>query len=83
MPCPCPSYTQVLSVDCVTAGGFSKLVAVVEGLEDYAGAQVKILAKNENYIAQEVDVSGAKPVDGVVLACTPDLICVIDSDTGG
>ena len=83
MPCPCPSYTQVLSVDCVTAGGFSKLVAVVEGLEDYAGAQVKILAKNENYIAQEVDVSGSKPVDGVVLACTPDLICVIDSDTGG
>ena len=75
-------YLQVLSVDCITEAGFSRLVAVVEGLEDYAGALVKIYAKNENYIARELERSGTKLVEGVVLACTPDLICVIDSDTG-
>ena len=69
-------------MDCITEAGFSRLVAVVEGLEDYAGALIKIYAKNENYIAQELEKSGSKLVDGVVLASTPDLICVIDSDTG-
>ena len=69
-------------MDCITEAGFSRLVAVVEGLEDYTGALIKIYAKNENYIAQELEKSGSKLVDGVVLASTPDLICVIDSDTG-
>ena len=69
-------------MDCITEAGFSRLVAVVEGLEDYAGGLIKIYAKNENYIAQELEKSGSKLVDGVVLASTPDLICVIDSDTG-
>ena len=75
-------YLQILSVKDITEPGFNDLVVVVEGLEHYAGAQIKIRTKNENYIAWEPKGSGNKPEDGVVLACTPDLICVINSDTG-
>ena len=50
----------------------------MEGLDDYAGYQLRVLAKNENYIAQRV-VDGRH---GEVLAVTPDLICIIDSDNG-
>ena len=51
---------------------------VVEGLEEYAGHQLRVLAKNENYIAQRVN--NGENLE--VLACTPDLISIIDSDTG-
>lgn len=51
---------------------------IVEGLNEYTGRQLRVLAKNENYIAQKM-TNGA-PQD--VLACTPDLITIIDSDTG-
>ena len=76
-------YLQVLSVEDITEPGFDELVVIVEGLEDYAGARIKIRTKNENYIAWEPKGSGTKPEDDdVVLTCTPDLICVINSDTG-
>lgn len=73
---------QVQSVDPTTEGGFTKLVVVVEGLEDYAGALIRICTKNKNYIAREVKKSGTKLVEGVVLACIPDIICVVHSHTG-
>ena len=71
----------------VTEGGFSRIEAVVEGLDTYKGHKVKILAKNENYLVHYVESSdgGAgddSGSDGAVMACTPDLICVVDSDTG-
>lgn len=56
--------------------------AVVEGLDTYRGHQVKVLAKNEHYLVRYLEVGGATPTDGAVLASTPDLICVVDSDTG-
>ena len=71
---------QVVSAVRVVSGGFTTLSFVVEGLEEYAGHYVRIQAKNENYIAERVDQRGEKSLD--VLACTPDLIVVIDSDTG-
>ena len=61
-----------------TADGFSTVEAVIEGLEEYSGCQLRVLAKNENYIAQVVSNGEYR----VVLACTPDLISIIDSDTG-
>ena len=67
-------YIQVVSVVRATLGGFTRVEATVEGLEGYTGHKVEVQAKNENYIAQHVG--------GAVLACTPDLISVIDSDTG-
>ena len=63
----------------VTKGGFGRLEALIEGLDSYRGHKVRVLAKNENYIVRYVEEGG---VDGEVMACTPDLICVVDSDTG-
>lgn len=63
-------------------GGFVRLTTVVDGLETFAGHQVTLEAKNEFYIARYLENSGARPSAGPVLASTPDLICVIDSDTG-
>lgn len=67
---------QVVSVDRDSGAGFTTVISLVEGLEEFAGYQVRIQAKNENYIAEKV---GSKVE---VLACTPDLISVVDSDTG-
>ena len=60
------------------------MVVVVEGLDTFAGHEVKLQAKNEYYIARYLESGGGggRMVDGPVLACTPDLICVIDSDLG-
>ena len=60
----------------MTEGGFGRLEAIVEGLDSYRGHKVKVLAKNENYLVRCVEGTEA------VLACTPDLICVVDSETG-
>lgn len=58
--------------------GFTTIEALVEGLDEHAGHQLRVLAKNEYYIAQRV-VNGDHRN---ILACTPDLICIIHSDSG-
>lgn len=52
---------------------------MVEGLEEFAGHRVRIQAKNENYVAERMSSKGEQLE---ILACTPDLISVVDSDTG-
>ena len=73
----CVKVTDVVHM---TQGGFGRLEAVVEGLDLYRGHKVKVLAKNENYIVRYME--GEEEDEGAVMACTPDLICVVDSDTG-
>lgn len=72
----------MIHVDRVSTVGFTTVESQIEGLDDFAGYQLKVQAKNENYIAQSFDVSSGRAVEGPVLACTPDLISIIDSDTG-
>ena len=38
-----------------------------------------VSVKNENLVAHKMDANGEK---GEILAVTPDLICIIDSDSG-
>ena len=59
--------------------GFTTVISMVEGLEEFAGYQVRVQAKNENYVAEKIGSEG-EPLE--VLACTPDLISVVVSDTG-
>ena len=73
---------QVVKLDRVLDAGFTHVIAVIEGLDEFSGHQVKLIAKNEFYIARIVGGTGRVVTDGPVLACTPDLICVIDSDKG-
>jgi DUF917 family protein len=72
----------VIHVDRVSGAGFTTVETFIEGLDDFAGYQLQVQAKNENYIARCFDVSSGKRVEGPVLACTPDLITIIDSESG-
>jgi DUF917 family protein len=56
-----------------TEGGFARGDAVLEGLGGDLGARLDISFQNENLVASR---------DGTVVASVPDLICVLDTDTG-
>lgn len=56
-----------------TEGGFARGEAVLEGLGADRGASLAIAFQNENLVASR---------DGSVMASTPDLVCVLDTDTG-
>lgn len=65
---------KVIDVERRMSGGFARGVVVMEGFGDDAGRTLHVDFQNENLIAR--DAAGA------VLAVVPDLICLIDSDTG-
>lgn len=54
-------------------GGFTYGTIEIEGVEKYAGHNLKIWFKNENIICW---------LDNEVLITAPDLICVVENDTG-
>jgi DUF917 family protein len=56
-----------------TEGGFARGDAVLEGLDAHLRARMDISFQNENLVARR---------DGDVVASVPDLICVLDTDTG-
>ena len=70
---------QVIGVAKKSEAGFTGVICTVEGLEEYIGHQVRVQAKNENYVVHKLDVKGEE-LD--MLACTPDLISILDSNTG-
>jgi len=47
--------------------------AVIEGLEEYAGKEMEIVFKNETMMGR---------INGQVVAVFPDLLCIIDPETG-
>lgn len=56
-----------------TEGGFARLEARVEGLGAHAGSTLVVRSQNEHLVAER---------DGTVLASTPDLIMLLDAETG-
>ena len=66
-------------MDRSSAHGFTGSLVSIEGLGQFAGHVIRVTAKNENLLAQQVLPNGTI---GQLLACTPDLIAIIDSDTG-
>ncbi len=65
---------KVVDVERRMTGGFARGVVSLEGFADHAGQTLRVDFQNENLIAR--DGSGA------VLAVVPDLIFLVDSDTG-
>ena len=65
---------RVTDVDRRTEGGFARGQAVIEGLESYLGKQLVLKFQNEFLVAEAGD--------GRPLAMTPDLICLLDLETG-
>jgi len=64
---------KVVEVERRTTEGFLRGVAHIGGFEAYSGQHLKVDFQNEWIVAWQ---------DGVPLISTPDLICVLDSDTG-
>lgn len=61
-----------------TTGGFNKGHLKIAGIDQFRDKNMRIDFQNENLIARNSGTGS----DGKVLACTPDLITVVDSDTG-
>jgi len=65
---------RVTDVDRRTEGGFARGQATIEGLEAYQGRTLTLKFQNEFLMAETED--------GAALAMTPDLICLLDLETG-
>lgn len=64
---------KVLDVNRRTERGFARAEVVLDGLGDDVGAQLRLHTQNEHLVAQRGDE---------VLASVPDLIIVLDSESG-
>ncbi|MBO1330204.1 DUF917 domain-containing protein [Streptomyces sp. VRA16 Mangrove soil] len=64
---------KVVDVSRRTEGGFARGRAVIEGITDDTGHTLELDFQNEHLLATR---------DGSTVATTPDLICVLDSETG-
>ncbi|MHA6794427.1 DUF917 domain-containing protein [Pseudonocardia bannensis] len=64
---------KVVDVHRRTEGGFARAEVRIEGLHDDAGTTLRLQTQNEHLVAER---------DGEVLASVPDLIIVLDSETG-
>ncbi|MFF4776067.1 DUF917 domain-containing protein [Microtetraspora fusca] len=64
---------KVIDVERRTSGGFARGQASLEGLGADAGRTLRLNFQNEHLLATR---------DGEVVATTPDLICVLDTETG-
>jgi DUF917 family protein len=61
-----------------TVGGFARGEIVVEGLDAYRGQFLHVDIQNENLVAWR----GSRDERGEVVACVPDLICSLESESG-
>jgi hypothetical protein len=64
---------KVVDVERLTTGGFARGVVTIEGTGVDAERVVLIQVQNENLLATEA---------GRTIACTPDLITIVDAGTG-
>ena len=64
---------KVIDVQRRTEGGFARGRARLEGTGAHDGATVELLFQNENLVVE---------IDGVAVCTTPDLIIVVDDQTG-
>ena len=64
---------KVVDVERRTTGGFARGSAFIEGLGDDAGRSLRVEIQNENLVALE---------DGRVIASVPDIITMLDHESG-
>lgn len=64
---------KVVDIDRVTEGGFTRGSVTVQGVGADRGRLLRVEIQNENLVVIE---------DGVVLVSVPDLVTIVDSETG-
>lgn len=72
---------KVVDVARRTVQGFARGAVRIEGLGGFEGQALVIEFQNEYLVARRMDGDGQEEA-GAVLACTPDLICIVDTETG-
>lgn len=65
---------KIVDVERRTKGGFAVGTAAIEGTDDYAGRELELEFQNEHLVARDSE-------EGIV-ATVPDLITVLDAETG-
>ena len=66
-------HGKVIDINRKTEGGFARGLATFEGLNDFKGETLELRFQNEHLLAQTEDR---------LLCVTPDLIAVLDAETG-
>jgi DUF917 family protein len=69
---------KLIDVQRRTVGGFARGEVIVEGMDAYRGEFLHINIQNENLVAWR----GSRDKRGEVVACVPDLICSLESESG-
>ncbi len=69
---------KLIDVQRRTVSGFARGELLAEGFDQDSPYKLRIAFQNENLVAWRLDRQGNK----MVLACVPDLICILDSETG-
>jgi len=69
---------KLIDVQRRTTGGFARGQARIEGFDAFGGEQLRIEFQNENLIAWRGSANG----DPAIVATVPDLICIVDSESG-
>ncbi|XP_060073810.1 uncharacterized protein LOC132553569 [Ylistrum balloti] len=64
-----------------TTGGFNKGMLKIDGTDNFSDKKGLIEFQNENLIAR-IGTKSSQTDDTTVVSCVPDLITVVDSDTG-
>ena len=69
---------QIADVRRLTEGAFNRGSLTIEGSARFSGVNLQIEFQNENYVAFTSNPDGSKNI----LATVPDLISLVDEDTG-
>ena len=69
---------KLIDVQRRTTGGFARGQMIIEGLDAYRGEFLHVAFQNENLVAWR----GSRDERGEVVACVPDLICSLATETG-
>ena len=69
---------KIVDVERRMAAGFARGAVRLDGLGAWRAETLTIEFQNENLIAR----TGTDPAGGAILAAVPDLICIVDSETG-
>ena len=64
---------KISDIKRVTTGGFARGEAIIQGFQADTGSTMRVAIQNENLVAWK---------DGQVLITVPDLICILDDDSG-
>jgi DUF917 family protein/N-methylhydantoinase A/oxoprolinase/acetone carboxylase beta subunit len=63
--------------------GYNKGFVLIQGLDSFKGSKLKVYLQNEYLLAEQMyQCNDSEQNECKVIACTPDLICIAETETG-